>query len=357
MTVRTAAPQALERVNVATSAFLGPRVEALERELERSLANQHPVFDSFYDLMRYHVGTGGVSGGKRFRPLLCLLLYEGLTGDYRPALPLAAAIELMHSFTLVHDDIEDGDPLRRSRPAVWTLCGVPQGINVGDALHSLSHDALRKLQPALHSPRVRLRISQLLTRIAVRIAEGQYLDLAGTTRAHPTLRAYRFMAARKTGALIEASSTLAAALADTSGRVTFAAARFGAELGIAFQAFDDWKGMWGDAAETGKAGRADLVQRKITLPIVFALAAETREAQELRTLWAGDGALSPPDVDRVRELVERCGAERRLWTYAQERLARARSELGTLGLDPRVASGIDNFLADFKPRPGAWPGA
>lgn len=353
MTVRTAAPQAPERINAGTSAFLGPRVEALERQLARSLANRHPEFDPFYDLMRYHVGTDGSSGGKRFRPLLCLLVYEGLTGDYRPALPVAAAIELMHSFTLVHDDIEDGDPLRRSRPAVWKLCGVAQGINVGDALYSFAYDALRKLPPTLHSPRVRLRLAEIFTRIAIRIAEGQYLDLAGATRAHPTLRAYRFMAGRKTGALIEASTTLAAALADTSGRVMFSATRFGAELGIAFQAFDDWKGMWGATDETGKAGRADLVQRKVTLPIVFALAAPTREAQELRSLWAGGGVLSPAEVERVRELVESCGAERRLWTYAQERLARARNELMRLGLEPRIATGIDTFLAEFKPRPTA----
>ena len=353
MTVRTAAPQLPERVDAGASAFIGSRVEALERELARSLANRHRVFDPFYELMRYHVGTDGLGGGKRFRPLLCLLLYEGLTGDYRPALPVAVAIELMHSFTLVHDDIEDADPLRRSRPAVWKLCGVAQGINVGDAMYSLAYDALRKLPPTMHSPRIRLRVAQIFTRIAVRIAEGQYLDLAGPTNQRPTLRAYRFMAARKTGALIEASSALAAVLADTSPRTTFAATRFGAELGIAFQAFDDWKGMWGDADETGKAGRADLVQRKVTLPILFALAAPTREARELRSLWAGDGLLSPSEVERVRELVGACGAERRLWTYAQDRLARARYELTRLDLEPRIATGIDTFLAEFKPRPAA----
>ena len=152
-TVRMAAPQALDQVAAAPSAFLRPRIEALERELDHSLANRHPLFDPFYELMRYHVGTGGLSGGKRFRPLLCLLLYEGLTGDYRPALPVAAAIELMHSFTLVHDDIEDGDPLRRSRPAVWKLCGVAQGINVGDALYSFAYHALHQLPTTLHSPR------------------------------------------------------------------------------------------------------------------------------------------------------------------------------------------------------------
>jgi geranylgeranyl diphosphate synthase type I len=288
-------------------------------------------------------------GGKRFRPLLCLLLYEGWTGDFRPALPLAVAIELMHSFTLVHDDIEDGDPLRRARPAVWKICGVPQGINVGDALYSIAYDALRGLSPWTHSPRVRLRVSEIFTRTTVQIAEGQYLDLAAATRSDPRLATYRFMAARKTGALIKASCAMAAALADTNRGTQFAAARFGAELGIAFQAFDDWKGMWGGPDQTGKTGRADLVGRKVTLPIVFALAAPGPQASELQALWARDGDLTAGEVQRVRELVDQCGAETRLWCYAHERLDRARSELHKLQLASHIAAGIDAFLAGFKP--------
>lgn len=331
-----------------TPAFLGTRMAALEASLAQALRTPHPVFDGFYGLMRYHVGPGGASA-KRFRPVLCLLLYEGWTGDFKAALPLATALELMHSFSLVHDDIEDGDDLRRNRPAIWTVCGIPQGINVGDAIYALANEALRELSPWLHSPRVRLRVTDLFTHTAVRMAEGQYLDIGGPSRADVTLAAYQFMAARKTGALIKASALLAAALADANRRVQFAAARFGAELGAAFQAFDDWKGMWGTTANTGKTGRSDLMQRKLTLPVVFALATAGEPAQELRRVWSGAGLLSANEAERVRDLVEACGAEERLWTYAHTHLARARRELAGLGLDTRMALGIDDLLERFKP--------
>ena len=165
-------------------------------------------------MVRYHLALdgSGASGGKRMRPLLGLLAYASITGDHRRALPGAAAVELGHNFSLVHDDIEDGDTERRHRPTLWSVHGVPQAINAGDTLFSLSRIALHRLTDLGFPDRTVLRLLRLNDETCVALCEGQYLDIASAASDEPmTVEGYFDMIGRKTAALISASIEAGAA--------------------------------------------------------------------------------------------------------------------------------------------------
>lgn len=208
------------------------------------------------------------SPGKYLRPSLCLWAAEACGGTVEDALPAAAAIELMHNFTLIHDDIQDRDLLRRGRPTVWNIWGEGQAINAGDALHALAfHILCHHADPA----RAAL-ISGILSKALLRVIDGQCLDLALEGRpSTPPLtyfRLIRLKTAALIGAALEAGAISAGASAPT--RRTFRHA--GELLGLAFQLRDDWLGVWGVATEMGKSNESDLARHKLTYPVVAAYA-------------------------------------------------------------------------------------
>jgi geranylgeranyl diphosphate synthase, type I len=212
--------------------------------------------------------------GKRIRPLLVLLSAEAAGGPWRKALPSAAAVELLHNFSLVHDDIQDQSPLRRSRPTVWVKWGIAQAINAGDVLFTLSFLSLQRLLDALPSEDVLLS-SRLLQQTCLRLTEGQYLDISYEKRNLP-MEAYWPMIGGKTAALISCCTELGAvaAGADEHRRAAFHA--YGDNLGLAFQVLDDWLGIWGDAGQTGKSVESDLASGKKTLPVLYAIGKDGR---------------------------------------------------------------------------------
>ena len=166
-------------------------------------------------MCRYHVGLDGSgSSGKRIRPLLGLLAYASIAGDYRKALPGAAAVELGHNFSLVHDDIEDGDVERRHRPTLWAIHGVPQAINAGDMLFTLSRKALHRLTELGFSDTKVLRLFRLHDDTCLALCEGQYIDIWASERSEPmSVDLYFEMIGKKTAALIAASVESGAVLA------------------------------------------------------------------------------------------------------------------------------------------------
>ena len=205
------------------------------------------------------------------RPLLGLLAYMSITGDHRAALPGAAAVELGHNFSLVHDDIEDGDVERRHRPTLWTLHGVPQAINTGDLIFSLSRVALHRLTDLGFSDTKVLRLMRLYDETCVKLCEGQYLDIATSASDEPmSVELYFDMIGRKTAALISASIEAGALLATDDDEVIARYRRFGWSLGLAFQVNDDLLGIWGQEQATGKEP-TDLARHKKTLPVLYAL--------------------------------------------------------------------------------------
>ncbi len=243
-----------------------------EAEIVRLVGDHDPSTRGLYEMVRYHLALdgSGASGGKRIRPLLGLLAYASITGDHRLALPGAAAVELGHNFSLVHDDIEDGDTERRHRATLWTIHGIPQAINTGDALFSLSRIALHRLTDLGFPDAKVLRLMRLFDWTCLRLCEGQYLDIE-MSRSDDlmTVELYFDMIGRKTAALIAASIESGALLATDDEAVIQRYRAFGWALGIAFQLNDDLLGIWGAEQATGKEP-SDVAHKKKTLPVIFA---------------------------------------------------------------------------------------
>ncbi len=158
-----------------TGPDLAPRLTSIDEEIRSVLTQAEPALQPFYGMMLYHLGLDvaeRAGSGKRLRPLILVLLYEALAGEIRPALPAAAAIELLHNFTLIHDDIEDQDPTRRHRPTVWSVWGVPQAINAGDGMYATSRLAVHRLTArGIAADRV-LEFACLLDQACVQVCEG-----------------------------------------------------------------------------------------------------------------------------------------------------------------------------------------
>ena len=236
-----------------------------------------PRADRLAAMLEYHLGWRGpdlrllerpAPAGKKLRPALVLLVDQGAGGSLNAAARNSAvAVELIHNFSLVHDDIQDHSELRRHRPTVWSIWGMPQGINVGDALFALAQVVLAADGTALSA-----RLVADLNKTALLLSEGQFLDIAlqeGETP--PTLAVYEEMITRKTGVLFAGACRMGAMAAGASEAQCEAYAAYGLQLGIAFQEQDDLLGVWGLSAETGKPDAADIVERKRGLPAAMAL--------------------------------------------------------------------------------------
>jgi geranylgeranyl diphosphate synthase, type I len=285
----------------------------------------------------YHMGwldEGGrpraVTKGKLVRPSLCLWACEANGGNVDDAVPAATALEWVHNFTLIHDDIQDGDRERHGRATLWTLWGVAQGINAGDALHAL---AFRVLSESSTHPERSLRAVLALSTATLEVVEGQCLDLSLERRVQVPVRGYLRMVRAKTGALLGASLEIGALMAGAPEYTIGRFRRAGYLLGLAFQMRDDWLGTWGDSAITGKSAAGDVRRRKASLPMVAAYAAlseddrkylgdafaqdtEDATARIYRLLEAAGGAELTREAPRrfaekAIEVVRSCGVPRR----------------------------------------------
>ncbi len=228
-----------------------------------------------YDLVAYHLGWRDEHGlplpdaspGKMLRPLLCLTVASGF-GGADDALGAAASLELLHAFSLVHDDIEDGDERRHHRPTLWTLRGVPLAINAGDSLFALAQRALIEATEGLAPDRAMVAL-RIFNDACLAMIEGQHQDIEFEARPSVTRAEYLEMTAGKTGALIGASLALGALFAGAPLDDVEALRQCGVDLGIAFQAVDDALSVWGDPARTGKSVGNDEGRGKKSLPVII----------------------------------------------------------------------------------------
>jgi geranylgeranyl diphosphate synthase, type I len=248
-------------------------------------------------------------GGKAVRAALVLAASRALGGD-GAALTGAVAVELVHNFTLLHDDVMDRDPLRRHRPTAWTVFGTADAILVGDALQAL---AVRVLAKDPHP--AALPAMDRLTDCMIELCEGQSTDCAFERRTDITLGQCELMAVGKTGALLGSACAIGALYAGAAPVAVAALDAFGRQLGLAFQLVDDLLGIWGDPAVTGKPVGADLVAHKKSLPVVAALTSGTAAGEELAALYNSDLPVDGADVARLADLVERAGG--RAWAQSQ----------------------------------------
>jgi geranylgeranyl diphosphate synthase, type I len=281
-----------------------------ESEILRVVADRDSSTIGVYEMIRYHLGLDGSTGprGKRMRPLLGLLAYASIAGEHARALPGAAAVELGHNFSLVHDDIEDGDIERRHRPTLWSLHGVPQAINTGDLIFSLSRVALHRLTDLGFPDRTVLRLMRLYDETCVMLCEGQYIDIATSASDEPmTVELYFDMIGRKTAALIAGSIEAGALLATEDEDVIARYRRFGWALGLAFQLNDDLLGIWGAEQQTGKVA-TDIARHKKTLPVLYAFQHADKADRDRLSVLSSLGNPTEPEVGEVMSILERSGA-------------------------------------------------
>ncbi len=321
----------------------------IESEMAQVIDERGGHARPLYDMLIYHLGIDGAEAprGKRIRPLLGLLAYQSLTGDYRAALPGAAAVELGHNFSLVHDDIEDADRERRHRPTLWAIWGIPLAINAGDALFALSRLALYRLLDEGFSETRVLRLMRVYDETCIALTEGQFLDISFEQQLDVTVDAYLEMIGKKTAALLGASVQAGAILATDDMRVIEAYRRFGYHLGLAFQIADDVKGTFWESAESGKPAAGDVRKHKKTLPLVWAFEhASEADATRLRELYRPAAAtvderladatltsappMPPEQVAEVLAILDRCGAAEHARAEARRHRDAALADIETL---------------------------
>ncbi len=308
-----------------------------------------------YRMLRYHLGWEDAEGrplpgpgGKALRPILCLLACEALGGTWPQALPAAAALELVHNFSLVHDDIQDRDRERRHRPTVWAIWGEGQAINAGDALLALAQEALARLPEAGVPPERAVEAVATLARATLEMVEGQVMDLQFEERLDIPLDAYVQMVERKTGALFGAALRLGAICATADPHAWQVMEGAGRRLGLAFQARDDVLGIWGSPVQTGKPAGADIRRRKKSLPLVWALQAEGPQREAVVRAYSAQ-AMDEAQVGQVMRALEAVGARERSLALARQALEEALGLLASLPLAPgprRDLEAVARFLVE-----------
>ena len=312
----------------------------IEDDLQQVVRLPHHSLAPYYGMMRYHLGWVDEelrpiqsNSGKRLRPLLCLLACEAAGGDAEQALPAASALELVHNFSLVHDDIQDASHFRRGRRAAWDIWGTAHGINVGDGLFVLARLALNRLVEQDVPLARQHAASMALDQACLALCEGQYFDMTFEDSLDVDLDQYQWMIRHKTAALLAASLQLGAIVATEDAEEINHYYRFGEHLGMAFQIQDDILGAWGDPEVTGKSAATDIRDKKKTLPVVYALThSDLAAARQLADLYAHEGSLESSGIETVLELLEGLGARQyseemaeRFYQQALESLNQTRS--------------------------------
>lgn len=315
-----------------------------------ALGGPAPLVDG---MARYHLGqvdagfapnpAERAAQGKRMRPAIALLTCEAAGGTMETAAPLAAAVELLHNFTLVHDDIQDQSPTRRHRPTVWSIWGIAQAINAGDALFAAAHLALYQLRNNGTDDRLILTLSDAFERMTLAIVAGQALDLQFEERDDVSPDEYLTMIGGKTAAIVRYAAWGGALLAGADDERANGFAAFGEALGIGFQIRDDILGIWGSASATGKAAD-DIRRRKQSLPIlILRNLAASGDRAELQTLYR------QPEIDdhgaaRVRELLKNYGVREIVERQVAEYHDQARAAL-LAATAPKPTAAREKLLA------------
>ncbi len=293
-------------------------LQAIEDELKKQVARLDEAHTRlYYEMLTYHMGwTGEGAGekvtGKRIRPLLVLLAASAAGADWQKTLPAAAAIELIHNFSLLHDDIQDNSETRRGRPTAWMIWGVAQAINAGDGMFILSNMAMGDLAKE-HPAETVLKGERIFQEACLNLTRGQHLDIDYEKRANIEVADYWKMIGGKTATLIAASMELGALFGGAVADLRLAYRDFGHYLGLAFQVQDDILGIWGDEAITGKSAASDLLEGKKSLPVLFGLEANGNFAKR----WA-QGTITEEKIPQLAKMLELEGARQRAQEAADQ---------------------------------------
>jgi len=302
--------------------------------------------EGIFSWMRYHLGWEDDKGlpikaspGKMIRSTGLLLANKLCGGNTEKALPAAAAIELIHNFSLLHDDIEDQSVSRRSRPTLWTLVDQPQAINTGDGMFILGRNALLRLGQHDVSMQNILKSTKRLDEACLSLVRGQYMDIAFETRNDVSIEEYLQMAMGKTAAMFAAPLSIGAIIADANPTTVDSFHRAGLHIGISFQMIDDVLGIWGDSVITGKPVGDDIRSKKMTYPVITALNTEN----ETLTSIYNQEQFFDHEIEYISKLIENTGAKELTEFRANEENLLAIEELKDMGLEKTMLEQFQSF--------------
>ena len=323
--------------------------ERLEVELRSALTRNDL---ELYRILRYHLGwvdeydhPSAGAEGKAFRPALCLLSCQAAGGTLDAGIPAAASVELMHNFSLIHDDIQDQDRQRHHRATVWALWGKPEALNAGNALRIVADMTLMKLaEHGLPTARL-LQASNLLVRRCLQMIEGQYLDLSFENRLDVSTTEYREMIASKTGALISCAMELGAMVGPDDTALSSTLSEVSRYLGFVYQVRDDILGIWGEESATGKPQGNDIRRKKKTYPIVYALQhAGDPEKSTLGRILQKE-SISDNDVSRAMDILGELNARDEAQALAARMSEKALETLRQVDLPSTLAADFEGLIA------------
>lgn len=325
---------------------------ALDAEMQR-VVETAPVNTPGYGVMlRYPMGWVNADEtpynqptGKRVRPILLLLCTEAAGGDWQQALPAAAAVELLHNFSLIHDDIVDDSDTRHGRLAVWKVWGLSNAINAGDGMFALAHVALSNLQSVGVPPEIILRIWSIFNRTTLELTRGQHLDMRFEHQAAVPVDEYISMIDGKTSALLSACAEIGTLIATGDAELASRYATFGLNLGTAFQIRDDILGIWGDSEMTGKSVATDIVTRKKSLPVLYGL----EHSETLRELYALEH-FDDTHVTQAIAILDSVGAQEFARQLEAEYYRRAIDALENVNLLGRDAESLGDLISALVQR-------
>ena len=364
---RIAPAEQLPSVELALGHFQAPMLAALRAALAQARTESDPDLDDMYGQIEYHLGwrdadlaevdAAHLHAGKLLRPSLLLYAAQvaaGVSGVaptspddvVERATPAAVAVELIHNFSLIHDDIEDGDEARRHRPTMWKLWGEAQAINTGDALFALARAQMWGLAERGVAPAQMIRLGRLLDRACLDICEGQHLDMRFEGRREVTPDMYLQMIDRKTAALMRCSAELGARIgAPEDEALGDRMATFGRALGLAFQLRDDMLGVW-SAQDLGKTEAGDVRRKKMSLPIIHAIEqANPTDRRALAEIYAAPGPATKAQIARVLAALEHTGARQHVRDALREQITRANDALAAVVSANADAGASDAYAA------------
>jgi len=305
--------------------------------------------EGLFAWMRYHLGWEDQAGtavaaspGKMMRPVGVLLATEMLGGDTSQAVPAAASIELVHNFSLLHDDVEDASEFRRGRANLWTFAGAAQAINTGDGMFVIARLAQYRMAHAGVPADRAMRVMRQIDEACIDLVYGQFLDISFETRQDVTLEEYVEMAGGKTAAMFSAPFAVGALIAGANDDQVEALREYGWQVGLAFQMVDDILGIWGDPSVTGKPVGDDLLTRKMTFPVICALQSDDEAGASFREAY--QTAPGPGDrIDSMARWIETTGARAETEKMAREHQRAAMAAARSAGLDDAALAMLGEY--------------
>ena len=333
-------------------------IRAVNNELNDILVDSTPVGvrngGEVRSLLRYHLGWEEANGtpanknqGKSLRSALCLLACEITRGRWKSAIPAAASLELIHNFSLIHDDVQDKDTTRRGRSTVWSIWGIPKAIIAGNAMRVLADQSLSNLSLHGLNPELTLKAVSMLTERYTEMIEGQYLDMSFEQFNSISIENYLEMIERKTGALIQSAMFIGALIGSRNQGVAEAFGACGNLLGLAFQIRDDYLGIWGDPNIIGKPVGSDILRKKKSLPVIHAFQeAKGNSLVRLKQIYSSD-QISATDLTDVLDIMRKLDSSSFVDNMAQSYASAAIEKLTGLELPSGAKSQIESVSHFF----------